>query len=710
VGEILASPVIFWLQKDPTALPQAEALSRVKAEILPCPLDSWPQDRLPAGFVIRGPRAEVLPALHRIRRASGLLSSTPILLISEDFPEEVFEGEKWLKGVDVLPEPLNAGTLARKLDFFVSLHDRSEALCSWWREETFQGDPELSQSKFLDSLIENIPNMVFVKEAANLRFVRFNRAGEELLGYSRSDLIGKSDFDFFPAAQAKFFVEKDRAVLEGESIVEIAEEVIRTKSRGERILHTKKIPIFDTEGQPAYLLGISEDITDQIRKDQERLLLIREQAMLEERESINQRMMFLAEASMVLTASFDYRRSLKMLSEMVVPFFSDWCSIYLSRQNQRPELVASRGDAMSRSMEEFVSRYAKTLQHRRPEEFVAMEKKNVFEAETGILGMRSFLSVPILVRGEVLGVLQFATGEGGRAFAAEDLGTAEELGRRAGIAIDNALLYETAQKAIQARDEFLSIASHELKTPMTSLKLQVQMTRRMVDTRENKVPSAARLAKVLDISAVQVDRLNALVDDLLDVSRIESGKLTYEFENVEIGQLVREMVERYFENLHSAGCQVTVETPELVWVKGDRFRLEQVVLNLLSNAAKYGRSQPVNVVVKSDGGRACILMRDHGIGIAKEMIEKVFERFERASPSGHIGGLGLGLYICREIVRAHGGNISIQSQLGEGSTFAVEIPLLKAEIAGDGLFSPGAGKNTQSYSPLIATPAEKLAQ
>lgn len=691
-------------------MPWADVFSRTSAEILPCALDSWPADRLPAGFVIRGPKEDVLPALHRIRRASGLLSSTPVLLLSGDNLEETLAEERWLKGVDILLEPISEHTLARKLDFFVSLHNRSEALYSWRQEKSFQGNPELSQSKFLDSLIENIPNMVFVKEAGKLRFVRFNRAGEELLGYPRSDLIGKSDFDFFPPEQAKAFVEQDRAVLEGESIVEIPEEVIQTKGRGERILHTKKIPIFDAAGDPAYLLGISEDITDQVRKDQERLLLIREQAMLEERESINQRMMFLAEASMVLTASFDYRRSLKMLSEMVVPFFGDWCSIYLTRKNSRPELVASRGDALIRTFEEFSARYAISLKHQRPEEFVATEKKAVFEAETGILGMRSFLSVPILVRGEVLGVLQFATGEGGRALASEDLATAEELGRRAGIAIDNAMLYETAQKAIQARDEFLSIASHELKTPMTSLKLQVQMTRRMVDTRENKVPSAVRLAKVLDISAVQVDRLNALVDDLLDVSRIESGKLTYEFEGVEIGQLVREMVERYFESLHSAGCQVTVETPEFVWVKGDRFRLEQVVLNLLSNAAKYGRSRPVVIAVKAYEGKACILMRDHGIGIADDMIEKVFERFERASPSGHIGGLGLGLYICREIVRAHGGNISIQSRLGEGSTFTVEIPLLKAEGAADAFFSSGAEKNTQSYSPLLTTPAEKLAQ
>jgi signal transduction histidine kinase len=186
--------------------------------------------------------------------------------------------------------------------------------------------------------------------------------------------------------------------------------------------------------------------------------------------------------------------------------------------------------------------------------------------------------------------------------------------------------------------------------------------------------------------------------------------LTYEFERVELGHLVREMVERYFESLRSAGCLVTVETPELVWVKGDRFRLEQVVLNLLSNAAKYGRSQPVNLSVRCVDGKARLDLRDHGIGIPKDMLEKVFERFERASQSGHIGGLGLGLYICREIVKAHGGNITIASEFGQGSTFTVEMPLCEARPEEEDLFSPGAGTNNQSYLPLTAIPEGRLAQ
>ena len=123
---------------------------------------------------------------------------------------------------------------------------------------------------FLDSIVENIPNMIFLKDAKELRFVRFNRAGEDLLGYSRDDLLGKNDYDFFPKEQADFFTEKDREVLRGKEVVDIPEEPIQTRNKGERILHTKKVPILDANGEPEYLLGISEDITE--RKKAEEIL------------------------------------------------------------------------------------------------------------------------------------------------------------------------------------------------------------------------------------------------------------------------------------------------------------------------------------------------------------------------------------------------------------------------------------------------------
>jgi PAS domain S-box-containing protein len=666
----------------------------------------WPEGMAVAAVVMEGAPDDLGSALKKLRGSQGPVSAAPVVILPAGELGGLLE-EEWATGVDVLP-PGSPRALERKLRFFVDFFLRASRFCSFYRDEPPKLD--LSQSEFLDSLIENLPNMVFVKDAQDLRFVRFNRAGEDLLGIARSELIGRNDFDFFPQQQAEFFVGKDRSVLAGQSIVEIPEEVIQTRAKGERVLRTKKIPLFTAEGKPAYLLGISEDITELKEKERDRLRLIREQAVLEEREAANQRMMFLAEASMILASSFDYRRSLSMLADMMVPFFSDWCAIYLIGEGEREQLVTRKGDLLHEAVAKLTG---ENTHDKRRERFFGDiahgKERSLLIPENAAAGVQSFLAVPIQVRGQVLGLFQFATHELGRILRAEDLSMAEELGRRAGIALDNAQLYETAQKAIQTRDEFLSIASHELKTPMTSLKLQVQMTRRMVDPVENKVPSAARLAKVLDISAVQVDRLTALVDDLLDVSRIESGKLTYEFEPVELGFLVREMVDRYFDHLRSAGCQVTVDVSELVWVKGDRFRLEQVVLNLLSNAAKYGRAQPVEVRVYAEGGRARLVMKDHGIGIAPAMIEKVFERFERASSAGNIGGLGLGLYISREIIRAHGGSIRIESELGQGSVFVVDIPEAMRNQASQDLFSQPEKRNSYNYLSSRARQEERPA-
>ncbi|HXH30333.1 MAG TPA: ATP-binding protein [Bacteriovoracaceae bacterium] len=230
------------------------------------------------------------------------------------------------------------------------------------------------------------------------------------------------------------------------------------------------------------------------------------------------------------------------------------------------------------------------------------------------------------------------------------------------------------QEALKARDEFLSIASHELKTPVTSLKLQLQMARRGVKPEENLSPSPAKLAKVFDISTKQIERLIVLIDDLLDVSRIEAGKLSLNREVVDISSLINEVVDRVGEQFLSAKCPIEVETGDSFTIYGDQFRIEQVVVNLLTNALKYGKGKPVRVSVKSLPEGIRISVHDFGLGIAKENHAMVFERFERAVSHNNISGLGLGLYITKQIVVAHGGQIHLESELGKGSTFYVDLP------------------------------------
>ena len=160
---------------------------------------------------------------------------------------------------------------------------------------------------FLDAIIENIPLMLFIKESASLRFVRFNRAGEDLLGWPRESLVGKNDFDFWPREQAEFFVEKDRETMKRGKVVDIDEEPIQTRHQGVRLLHTKKVPILDPSGNPLYLLGISEDITERRRIEKERRLL--------------------AEVSVALSASLDYEQTLATVTELAVQSVADWCAI-----------------------------------------------------------------------------------------------------------------------------------------------------------------------------------------------------------------------------------------------------------------------------------------------------------------------------------------------------------------------------------------------
>ena len=160
---------------------------------------------------------------------------------------------------------------------------------------------------FLDAIIENIPLMLFIKESASLRFVRFNRAGEDLLGWPRQSLVGKNDFDFWPPEQAEFFVQKDRETMKSGKVVDIDEEPIQTRHQGVRILHTKKVPILDPSGNPLYLLGISEDITERRRIEKERRLL--------------------AEVSVALSASLDYEQTLATVAQLAVHSVADWCVI-----------------------------------------------------------------------------------------------------------------------------------------------------------------------------------------------------------------------------------------------------------------------------------------------------------------------------------------------------------------------------------------------
>ncbi|ATB40244.1 sensor protein [Cystobacter fuscus] len=233
---------------------------------------------------------------------------------------------------------------------------------------------------------------------------------------------------------------------------------------------------------------------------------------------------------------------------------------------------------------------------------------------------------------------------------------------------------ERAEDAVLLRDEFLSVASHELKTPLTTLLLQQQMVERAL-AQGGRAPDRDSLQQRTLAMHKQCERLSRLVDSLLDVSRLSTGRMMLERSRVELTQLARECIERLSPQVEASGGTVSLEAPTPVEGNWDRFRLEQVVVNLLTNALKYGEGKPVELIVRREGESAVLVVRDHGMGIREEDQRRIFDRFERAAPARHFGGVGLGLYITRQIVNAHAGTIEVTSKPGEGSTFKVRLPL-----------------------------------
>jgi signal transduction histidine kinase len=412
-------------------------------------------------------------------------------------------------------------------------------------------------------------------------------------------------------------------------------------------------------------------------------------------------MRFLAEASVILSSSLDYRSIGERLANLVVPHFADWCGVDIDRDGTLESLAIAHVNPAK-------VEFARDLRRRYPPDpklavgpynVVRTGKSELYEDVSDELlargardeehlrisrelGLRSAIVVPLVARGLSIGALSLVWAESGRHYDIDDLAMMEELGRRAGLAVDNARLYEEAQRAVQLRDEFLSIASHELKTPLTTLALQVSGMKRAVT---NSQPTdATRIIKRIDVVDKQVLRLTALVDSLLDVSRAEAGRLQLNPQDVDLAQVVREVVERLASEAAAAGCAIEVQFDAAnvppggqarILGRWDPLRLDEIVTNFLTNAFKYGAGHPITIRVWATPMTAVLEVRDHGIGISLENQARLFKRFARIVSPDHYGGFGLGLWIVKILVEAMGGTVSVESAVDQGSVFCAELPL-----------------------------------
>ncbi|HYX36119.1 MAG TPA: ATP-binding sensor histidine kinase [Oligoflexus sp.] len=286
---------------------------------------------------------------------------------------------------------------------------------------------------------------------------------------------------------------------------------------------------------------------------------------------------------------------------------------------------------------------------------------------------KSILCIPLCRQGRLAGIIYLENNLTPGAFTVDRLHVLDLLAGQIAISIDNARLYQESQESVRSRDEFLSIVSHELKTPLTVLKLQLQMAE--MDIADNPAVSPDELKESFEVSLKQVASLEHLVDDLLDVSRIQLGKISIEPVIVNLRELMEDVVERFAIQLASVHCVVTIKADEPVSGLWDRGRLAQLMNNLISNAIKYAPGKPIEIAISKPAGHlAQISVTDHGPGIDPARKDRIFDRFERAT-SKNISGLGLGLFISKLIVEAHSGSIAVDTKKTVGTSFIVKLPL-----------------------------------
>jgi PAS domain S-box-containing protein len=367
-----------------------------------------------------------------------------------------------------------------------------------------------------------------------------------------------------------------------------------------------------------------------------------------ERERLLRRAEFLADAGRLL-ASLDIERALEAVAQLAVPYMGDGCAV---------DLLTDVGGARRL----FVVERDANLPIRTEIPRAVLAGHSLVHT----VGSLSYMSVPLPGRSTLFGVLTLVAGRD-RHYGAADLDLADELARRTALAIENAQLYRAAQEALRVREDFLSIAAHEIRGPITSLHLSIQALRK-------SPPTSRVMGRLLDVIERDDRQLIRLVDELLDVTRIRGGRLHFDLEHVDLAEITREVTARLGPDLARSGSSLSVETRGDLVGLWDRTRLDQVVTNLVSNAVKYGLGKPIEVTTDGDDERATLVVRDHGIGIDPKAKDRIFDPFARAVSVRNYGGLGLGLYIVRTIVDAFGGTVKVDSTPQAGSTFTVVLP------------------------------------
>ncbi|MBN2089156.1 PAS domain S-box protein [candidate division KSB1 bacterium] len=527
------------------------------------------------------------------------------------------------------------------------------------------------QRLFFNSILENLPNMVFVKEADNLCFEFMNKTGEELLGLKREHLIGKNDYDFFPKDQADFFVQKDRGVLETGKLLDIPEEPINTQS-GLKFLHTKKIPLRNDSGTSQYLLGISEDITEKKQKDEE---LKRYRLHLE--ELVNERTVALKEINQNLEQEINERKrieeALRQSSEMLlsvidnIPQYICWKdrnSVFLGCNRnyaQKVGLVAPQEifgktewdfPGKKHEIESFLTNDRQVMESNQPH-------LRIIESREEVIGSPTWFEtnkIPLHdAAGKVTGVLVTFDDITARIENEERIKNLnEELEKRV---IERTAQLEAAYEELK---NFAYIVSHDLKAPLRGIS---QLAHWLVEDYSAIMDNEGK--ELIGLLTGRIKRMNNLIEGILRYLKV--GRLSGKGESIELEKLLLEVIEMLAPPSHIK----IILSSQLPIIQGEKIYIEQIFLNLLSNAIKF-MDKPqgeinIEYLNEPDFWKFCV--RDNGPGIEPQYHRKIFEIFQTLEPRDKTESTGIGLSIVKKIVELYGGRIWVESKAGQGSCF-----------------------------------------